>query len=207
MIEPNGQNKSPAWLLTFQKSLRWMECWKVVSLHNTILNIYRSSGCSSHVIERKASDKLGFVTFGLTLTKKFRNFLLVESMVSPTTNPNPIGTVLTEPVASCEAAQEKGPTVYGIEIIMETCILDMKGWPDATAYPKVAKSGPDVRVWTASCVNIHESQKLQKAKESFPPEIMNFTQHWCMSNMFGFANMLVCPNHPQIVCSNAEKSF
>lgn len=45
----------------------------------------------------------------------------------------------------------------------------MKGWPDATAYPKVAKSGPDVRVWTASCVNIHESQKLQKAKESFPP--------------------------------------
>lgn len=91
----------------------------MVSLHNTILNIYRSSGCSSHVIERKASDKLGFVTFGLTLTKKFRNFLLVESMVSPTTNPNPIGTVLTEPVASCEAAQEKGPTVYGIEIIME----------------------------------------------------------------------------------------
>ena len=93
----------------------------MVSLHNTILYIYRSSGCSSHVIERKASDKLGFVTFVLTLTKKFRNFLLVESMVrvSPTTNPNPIGTVLTEPVASCEAAQEKGPTVYGIEIIME----------------------------------------------------------------------------------------
>ena len=29
---------------------------------------------------------------------------------------------------------------------LETCILDMKGWPDATAYPKVAKSGPDVRV-------------------------------------------------------------